>query len=313
MLGQAALALSAAHEAGVVHRDVKPANIIVDPRRRAKLTDFGIARVARRLRAHPHRRGARHSRLHRARAGAGRAGDGASDVYSLGRRRHEMLTGRRPFDMRVAGRHGHGPGHRAAPRAARDVPADRCATGHRACLAKAPAERRPRRRGRPRPGCRPPCPGPRPAAGAASARHPDNAGRRPAALPRGERGAAPVTSLAPGSLPPAAAAPRAPSRLARRPGRRPRSPGRGSPSPGMQGPVAGRPAPVSAPAAPPRRAQPRPPSPATSVAAPRRRRARVEHDPEQRRRARPPTDVHALQAAARPPRQGQGGRARVSR
>ena len=45
ILGQAALALSAAHDAGVVHRDVKPANIIVTPDGQAKLTDFGISRA----------------------------------------------------------------------------------------------------------------------------------------------------------------------------------------------------------------------------------------------------------------------------
>ena len=52
LVAQIAAALDAAHEAGVIHCDVKPANVIVDQQGTAKLADFGIARAARGPREH---------------------------------------------------------------------------------------------------------------------------------------------------------------------------------------------------------------------------------------------------------------------
>jgi serine/threonine-protein kinase len=98
VLAQAALALGVAHEAGVVHRDVKPANIIVREDGVVKLTDFGIARAMDAI---------GHTRVGEMlgtpnyispEQAVGEQATGASDLYALGVVAHEMLTGTRPFD-----------------------------------------------------------------------------------------------------------------------------------------------------------------------------------------------------------------------
>jgi serine/threonine-protein kinase len=98
IIGQCALALGVAHEAKVVHRDVKPANILVREDGLVKLTDFGIARA---LDASGHTRAGdllgTPSYISPEQA-LGRPATGASDLYSLGVVGHEMISGAKPFD-----------------------------------------------------------------------------------------------------------------------------------------------------------------------------------------------------------------------
>ena len=95
LIRQVAAALDAAHAAGVIHCDVKPANVIVDPKGVAKLTDFGIARAARDRDEQELLGTARYIAPERVEGGPVTA---RTDVYGLGLVAYELLTGRPAFD-----------------------------------------------------------------------------------------------------------------------------------------------------------------------------------------------------------------------
>ena len=98
VLEQSGRALQVAHARNLVHRDIKPGNILITPAGQVKITDFGIAKVAHQV---PVTKGglvmgtAQYLAPEQA---AGREAVPASDVYALGVVAFECLAGRRPFD-----------------------------------------------------------------------------------------------------------------------------------------------------------------------------------------------------------------------
>jgi serine/threonine-protein kinase len=143
ILREAALALGHAHKRGIVHRDVKPANIMMEADGRVVLTDFGISKAVEgssqltgtgTIIGTPHYMAPEQAK--------GIEVDGRADQYALAVVGHQLLTGKQPFD---------GSSHsilykhvfEAPPRifeSRADAPTDLCAALDRA-LAKEPERR----------------------------------------------------------------------------------------------------------------------------------------------------------------------------
>jgi serine/threonine-protein kinase len=140
---QAANGLDYAHRRGVVHRDVKPDNVLFDAEGHAAVTDFGIAstRFHARLTATGRAMGTPHYMSPE--QAMGRLLDGRSDVYALGVLLYEMMSGDPPFDGPDAYAVGYKHVHEAPTpleMAAPGVPPTLAAITMR-CLSKNPTER----------------------------------------------------------------------------------------------------------------------------------------------------------------------------
>ena len=140
LMAQAADAIGAAHRAGIVHRDVKPANLMVTPDRQVKITDFGIARASDGLGLTGTGQVMGTPQYLSPEQARGNPATPASDVYSLGVVAFECLAGHRPFDaespVATALAHLNDP----VPALPDTVPADLAAVVTRA-LSKKPEER----------------------------------------------------------------------------------------------------------------------------------------------------------------------------
>ncbi|PPF26361.1 MULTISPECIES: protein kinase [unclassified Rathayibacter] len=97
IVAQTALALHAAHAAGLVHRDVKPGNLLITPDGRVKITDFGIARIADQVPLTATGQVMGTVQYLSPEQASGQPASPATDIYSLGIVAYECLAGRRPF------------------------------------------------------------------------------------------------------------------------------------------------------------------------------------------------------------------------
>lgn len=97
IVAQTSAALHAAHQAGLVHRDIKPGNLLITPEGRVKITDFGIARIADQVPLTATGQVMGTVQYLSPEQASGQPAAPATDIYSLGIVAYEALAGRRPF------------------------------------------------------------------------------------------------------------------------------------------------------------------------------------------------------------------------
>src|SRR6201746_380295 len=97
IIAQTASALQAAHNAGLVHRDIKPGNLLITPHARRKITDFGIARIADQVPLTATGQVMGTVQYLSPEQASGHPASPTTDIYSLGIVAYEALAGRRPF------------------------------------------------------------------------------------------------------------------------------------------------------------------------------------------------------------------------
>jgi hypothetical protein len=97
IVAQTSSALHAAHAAGLVHRDIKPGNLLITPEGRVKITDFGIARIADQVPLTATGQVMGTVQYLSPEQASGHPASPSTDIYSLGIVAYECLAGRRPF------------------------------------------------------------------------------------------------------------------------------------------------------------------------------------------------------------------------
>lgn len=97
IIAQTSRALAAAHARGLVHRDIKPGNLLITPEDKVKITDFGIARVGDQVPLTKTGQVMGTVQYLAPEQATGKTSTSATDLYSLGVVAYEALAGKRPF------------------------------------------------------------------------------------------------------------------------------------------------------------------------------------------------------------------------